>query len=352
MSRKRQVPLAADHDDDFDGHGIELEEDFHDEAGMDLDDDAGLSELLQPSRPASWITQAKTVRYYTRQTQPESIFDGILVEGFYSVLVGEDGSGKSMLALKIGHAVANGLPLLGRNPEPRPVLYLDRENPLSAIEGRMNWLKSWDGGNLTYLGLHTPEGVPWLDTERGQDAILNWINRQKKRPLIIVDSLIRFLPPGAEINSDMTSDGFLRTILPYKGSGCAFLVLEHTGKGETTKKGKGTKDWDASCDIKYLVTNLSDDRTKLTRLQIQRERSRDFKREMPKLTTIDFSDDGDVTLGKIKTTEEMREAGLAKMSGKSKPATVNPSEGLPPVAERKARNLGIAAAMKAGDTDK
>ena len=57
-----------------------------------------------------------------------------------TMLVGKPSAAKSVLALSLGNAIANGLNILGHQHTPRPVLYLDRDDNLMVMS-----LIEWTG---------------------------------------------------------------------------------------------------------------------------------------------------------------------------------------------------------------
>src|SRR5262249_371052 len=75
-------------------------------------------------------------------TAIEYVFDGMLAEGTVNALTGDAGCGKSTYATSIAHAVSKD----------RPVVFLDRENPLSVVSERLLRLGIQDGGHLKYWG--------------------------------------------------------------------------------------------------------------------------------------------------------------------------------------------------------
>lgn len=64
-------------------------------------------------------------------------------QGLYC-LVSNAKVGKSMFALQLSNAIANGKPFLGHNTVPSPVLYISTESDLGQIKERINFL------NLTF----------------------------------------------------------------------------------------------------------------------------------------------------------------------------------------------------------
>lgn len=170
------------------------------------------------------------------------LVEEILLEGAVTMWSGESGFGKSFLALALAGAVAQGQPFLGRAVKQRPVLYLDRENPLSVVKDRLLalgiaeipdqlkiWGEWWEG--------HYP---PAPDAA----CIVTFARRLK--PLLIFDSLI------AHANCDENSANEMRAHLKLYSRlaavGATILVIHHkSDKGEAAYRG--------SSDIKGGVSS-------------------------------------------------------------------------------------------------
>jgi hypothetical protein len=80
------------------------------------------------------------------------------MEDMSTICVAREGVGKSLFDVNLANAVANGLSFLGQTHKPRPVLYLDRENPLAVVEKRAKEFNIRSGGNLKYVGLYAHNG--------------------------------------------------------------------------------------------------------------------------------------------------------------------------------------------------
>src|SRR5262249_53377115 len=68
------------------------------------------------------------------------VVDGMFPAGGLVLWAGESGSYKTWLSLFLAKAIYEGSPFLGRRTVQRPVLYLDRENPLGIIKERCSIL--------------------------------------------------------------------------------------------------------------------------------------------------------------------------------------------------------------------
>lgn len=88
------------------------------------------------------------------------------------------------------------------------------------------------------------------------DELEDWINLQWRPPLIVIDSLVRFAS-GNE-NETETWKQWWETIARYKAKGVSFLILHHSGKGDTTREGRGSTDITAGSDFKFLFEKMKD----------------------------------------------------------------------------------------------
>lgn len=112
------------------------------------------------------------------------VVDGLILEGGLTMFSGPAGCGKTTLAAAIGGHVACGVPFAGRAVQQRPVLLLDRENPLQVVQERLYRLGMTDGPMLRWWG-------GWLQDEAPSPTsavVLEWIASLEVKPLIVIDS--------------------------------------------------------------------------------------------------------------------------------------------------------------------
>ena len=177
--------------------------------------------------------------------QPQGwLVDGLIPSEAITLLTGGSGVGKSMLALAMGGCVVWGASFLGRRSLQRPVLFLDRENPLSVVRDRIDMFAVQHHPDFRYWGT-------WLDEEApnpGGELVRSFA---RSKPLIVLDSLVAF-HGGSEQDATETRN-FMQPLRHLAGAGATVLVLHHTGKGESTKDYRGSSDIKAAVDAAYVL---------------------------------------------------------------------------------------------------
>jgi hypothetical protein len=188
--------------------------------------------------------------------------EDIIARATVCLLTGESGCGKSTLACALGFAVSKGRDFLGRATTKRPVLILDAENPSIAVIERFQRLGIATDDDFRVWGQWTGEDPP----AAGGAIVLEWVARCEPKPLIVVDSFIRF-HPGAE-NSATETQQHMSTYRKLAAAGATVILLHHIGKAETAQDYRGSSDIKASVDIAYKLTMLGDG-TSLSLLELR-----------------------------------------------------------------------------------
>lgn len=179
------------------------------------------------------------------------LIDGFLPEGSITMLSGDSGSGKSIFATAIAGAVVNGMPFLGMETKKRKVLYMDRENPLSAARQHLFDLHIERNEDLIYWGT-------WCEVIPDGPAAASLLElAREEKPLIIWDALVAF--HGGDEQSATETRAFLQHLRNLASAGATILILHHTGKSENSKQYRGSSDIKASVDCAYLLERLDGD---------------------------------------------------------------------------------------------
>jgi len=171
--------------------------------------------------------------------------DGLVAASSVTMISGDSGVGKSTLALQLAGCVAHGTAFLQREVKRRPVLYVDRENPLFVVKERLHRLRIPKTPDLIIWG-------GWNDPQpEGPDAgsIIEFCKQRK--PLVIFDALIAF-HRGDEQNAFETRK-HMQTYRALATMGAAVVVLHNTGKSETSKQYRGSSDIKAALDSGYVL---------------------------------------------------------------------------------------------------
>lgn len=201
-------------------------------------------------------------------SQPISwVVENLIAEGTVTLLAGDSGSGKTTLVTAIADAVAHGRSVAGFATAKRPVLMLDRENPLAVVRERLDRLRIEDDEEFRIWGGWCPGTVPTAFSP----IVLDFVDACDPKPMIIVDSLVSYLEgsenDSAEIRKYM--DGY--RLLANKGA--TVVLLHHTGKSDSAKDYRGSSDIKGSVDLAYNLANLGDP-SRLSLLRLRAFKSR------------------------------------------------------------------------------
>jgi hypothetical protein len=192
----------------------------------------------------------------------EYVVPELIPQGTFVLLTGETGAGKSSFSSALGYAVSKGRPFLGRATLQRPVLVLDRENPPVATRERFIRLNIETGGNFIVWGDFVGERA----SEVGGAIVMEWIHRMEPKPLIVVESLIRFHPGSENDSTDIA-----KNVTQYRqavAAGATVLMHHNTGKAETAQDYRGASTILDSVDIAYKLINTGDP-ARLERLELR-----------------------------------------------------------------------------------
>lgn len=208
------------------------------------------------------------------------LIPGIVPEASVSLLAGTAGCGKTWLSMSVLKAVSTGGLFLGRQCVKRPVLYLDRENPLVVWRKRTRILKIEPNENSRIWGSWMDQPPPLIG-----DPILLRI-ADKMKPLIIFDSFIRF--HEADENSAREMARVMGQLRELANAGATILTPHHRDKSES-QNFRGSTDILAGVDLAFLLKQEKDGD-----LQLKCFKNR-FDQEFSISLRPDFSEQGDFT---------------------------------------------------------
>ena len=154
--------------------------------------------------------------------------------------------GKSLIMQMIARQIALGGAVLGTPAAgPRPVLYLDYENPDRIIGERFLDMGAQDGkiGQLVYSSFPAMKN---LDTPEGGEMLCELANAIKEHygqlpALTVIDTLSKTFG-GAENSADTFSDLYRYSLLPLRRAKMTVIYLDHSGKDPTAgQRGSSAK---------------------------------------------------------------------------------------------------------------
>lgn len=151
-----------------------------------------------------------------------------------AMLYAPRGLGKTYLSLSIAHAVASGGSILRwRAHEPRPVLFVDGEMPLAALQERVVGITlgaaSQPGQDdfLRFLAAdYFRDGLPDLASPQGADLLQSLA---RDVALVVLDNLSS-LSSGRENEADDWRP-MQELVLSLRRAGTSTLIVHHSGKG-------------------------------------------------------------------------------------------------------------------------
>jgi DNA-binding XRE family transcriptional regulator/5S rRNA maturation endonuclease (ribonuclease M5) len=150
--------------------------------------------------------------------------DGLAVRGDVTVLTGDPGAGKSLLALTLGGAVARGESIAGIGCMEGTALYVDAENGGREIHRRLHSL----GIPAAGVNVIEADGVDLRDP--GDFAELDALVERFKPALLVLDSLTAFWPGANERKTEDVAPTLYGLKRLAERHGVAILLLHHRPK--------------------------------------------------------------------------------------------------------------------------
>lgn len=163
------------------------------------------------------------------------LVDELLLAGAINGLAGEDGTGKSTLALHFAAAIAGGLPALGAFPtaDPRPVLIVSEEDDSDVLQLRLEALLAGMGADPSTrdlvrrrIRIHALQGFQ-LDSVDAQAHLLD-VAAVYEVALVVFDPLASFL--RGDENGARDARPVIGLWRQLVAQGTAVLYVAHLGK--------------------------------------------------------------------------------------------------------------------------
>lgn len=169
----------------------------------------------------------------------EWLVPDLVPAGTVTLLGGDGGTGKSLLALQLAHAVATDIRWLGRQPATGPALFISAEDDRDELHRRLVDIVRASGGQLLDLDRLTIRSLA------GEDALLAMLDRQTgalsptslyaeieariadEKPVLVVLDTLADLFPGNE-NDRAQARHFVGILRGWAiRQGCAVVLLAH-----------------------------------------------------------------------------------------------------------------------------
>ncbi|MHA6644629.1 bifunctional DNA primase/polymerase [Mesorhizobium sp. A623] len=158
---------------------------------------------------------------------------GYLIKGLFAprdvgCIFGAPGAGKSLLAPRLGYAVAQGAETFGMRCKQGSVFYVAAEDP-HGMRGRVKALKEAHGNTADF---HLVEGVSDLLADKSPDlAALVAAVKERKPALIFIDTLAMAFP-GLEENDAKGMGRVVAVARHLTHWGAAVVLIHHDTKAE------------------------------------------------------------------------------------------------------------------------
>ena len=167
-------------------------------------------------------------------TQGQWLVDGLLRPSWLFILNARPKVGKSIVAVNLATALANGTPFLNQQTNPCAVVYIDLERPIETLN-RFKVLGALDNPNIFVPAERV--GADLLDALR--DLIRQAKDRTNRPVVVFVDTLGDFIKPAlrqrkASINDYDAIAEILQELRDLALElGCAFVFVHHTRKSQS-----------------------------------------------------------------------------------------------------------------------
>jgi hypothetical protein len=191
---------------------------------------------------------AQTAADFLLQDDPDVQADArdLVIPGCITLVAAPRASGKSLVALYLAVALAQGGVFRGEQVPTRRVLLVDRDNPPALLRKRLRWLGAHQ---VTGLKVLTRDKAPPLTDEAAWAAF-----PVDECDVVIVDS-IGAATEGVSEKEGKQTQQYLATLKDLARRGPAVLALDNTNKAAQNYRGRGEKG--DAVDILYEARNIT-----------------------------------------------------------------------------------------------
>ena len=202
----------------------------------------------QSKDPTAAWTQAISASEFLQQVESEVPTDvrDLVIPGCITIVAAPRASGKSLVAMFLGVALATGGIFRGERVPHRRILLVDRDNPTSIVRKRLRWLGA---EAVTALKVLTRDNAPPL-TDRAAWAQFP----AGEYDVAIIDSLGAATEGVSEKEGKETQE-FLATLKDLARRGPAVLALSNTVKSGLNFRGRG--ELADAVDVLYEARNIT-----------------------------------------------------------------------------------------------
>jgi predicted RNA-binding Zn-ribbon protein involved in translation (DUF1610 family) len=183
------------------------------------------------------------------------LIPGLIPEKSVVLLSGAPGAMKTFLALLMAACVADGRPFLGRTPAVSKVNFIAGEGDPSTMNRYFKLLGVNAKSAIRHWMALDGQAPPKFPRD-------DYLDMARHKPLVIFDSLIRFMPDGADENSAVEMRHVTEFMQRLKACGATVLMLHHAGKAETSNF-RGSSELAAGVDVSYTLRKPKDGRLDL-----------------------------------------------------------------------------------------
>lgn len=191
------------------------------------------------------------------EVETDFLIDGVIETPCTGMIFGASGCGKSFFAIDLALHVALNKRWLGREVKGGPVIYVCGE----GRHGIPRRVKAWEKHHnvkLPHGRLNISNLRLSMDAETVEEMIRN-INELSERigkpAMVIIDTMARALPDGADENSAKDVNLFLNGCDKLQQLyNCSVIIVHHSGHGET-KRARGSSAIKGALDVEILLCN-------------------------------------------------------------------------------------------------